>query len=287
MFCYKFQKNYFTLKVYDPQYGTYYIDHVNRKTQYENPVIQAKRLAEQARLKEESIYQNRFTKDPSKLMGERIVTKLMKSQKGFGFTIIGGDDSNREFLQIKNILPNGPAFNDGKLRIGDVLVYVNYVCVLGFSHHEMINIFQSIMPDGLATIDVCRGYPLPPEDPTNTEVITILAVDGQNLDTMQETNGYGNNLDFNMPEILDLKILKGENGFGFTIADSIQGQKVKKILDNETCKNVFVNDILLQINDINVKQMSHSQVVEVLKDCPKSSETSIKVLRSKFISRYR
>lgn len=143
------------------------------------------------------------------------------------------------------------------------------------------------MPDGLATIDVCRGYPLPPEDPTNTEVITILAVDGQNLDTMQETNGYGNNLDFNMPEILDLKILKGENGFGFTIADSIQGQKVKKILDNETCKNVFVNDILLQINDINVKQMSHSQVVEVLKDCPKSSETSIKVLRSKFISRYR
>lgn len=30
-------------RIDDPQYGTYYIDHVNRKTQYENPVIVAKK----------------------------------------------------------------------------------------------------------------------------------------------------------------------------------------------------------------------------------------------------
>lgn len=30
-------------RIDDPQYGTYYIDHVNRKTQYENPVALAKR----------------------------------------------------------------------------------------------------------------------------------------------------------------------------------------------------------------------------------------------------
>ena len=30
-------------KIDDPHYGTYYIDHVNRKTQYENPVAQAKK----------------------------------------------------------------------------------------------------------------------------------------------------------------------------------------------------------------------------------------------------
>lgn len=29
-------------RIDDPLYGTYYIDHVNRQTQYENPVIQAK-----------------------------------------------------------------------------------------------------------------------------------------------------------------------------------------------------------------------------------------------------
>lgn len=30
-------------RIDDPQYGTYYIDHVNRKTQYENPVVMAKK----------------------------------------------------------------------------------------------------------------------------------------------------------------------------------------------------------------------------------------------------
>jgi len=29
-------------RIDDPLYGTYYIDHVNRQTQYENPVLQAK-----------------------------------------------------------------------------------------------------------------------------------------------------------------------------------------------------------------------------------------------------
>uniref|UniRef100_A0A336JYE8 CSON007412 protein n=1 Tax=Culicoides sonorensis TaxID=179676 RepID=A0A336JYE8_CULSO len=264
--------------VFDPQYGTYYIDHVNRKTQYENPVLQAKRMSEKERQKGNNI-RNNFTNDPSQLIGERIVTNIVKSSKGFGFTIIGGDNSNCEFLQIKNILPSGPAWNDGKLKTGDVLVNVNFICVLGFSHHEMINIFQSIPPDGYAIIEVCRGYPLPPDDPKNTEIITISAVDGQQVNP--------NILDYNMPEILHFKIIKSENGFGFTIADSFQGQKVKKILDSDTCQHVLVGDILISINGIDVKAMSHNQVVDVLKDCPKNAETSIKVLRSKSSSRYR
>lgn len=33
-------------KIEDPHYGTYYIDHVNRRTQYENPVLLAKRVAQ-------------------------------------------------------------------------------------------------------------------------------------------------------------------------------------------------------------------------------------------------
>ncbi|OBS69840.1 hypothetical protein A6R68_01619, partial [Neotoma lepida] len=30
-------------KIEDPVYGVYYVDHINRKTQYENPVLEAKR----------------------------------------------------------------------------------------------------------------------------------------------------------------------------------------------------------------------------------------------------
>jgi len=58
-----------------------------------------------------------------------------------------------------------------------VLVYVNETCVLGFTHHDMVSMFQSITPAETVTLEVCRGYPLPfdPNDP-NTEVVTTVAV---------------------------------------------------------------------------------------------------------------
>jgi atrophin-1 interacting protein 3 (BAI1-associated protein 1) len=60
---------------------------------------------------------------------------------------------------------------------GDVLVYVNETCVLGYTHHDMVNMFQSIAPGQAVALEVCRGYPLPfdPNDP-NTEIVTTVAV---------------------------------------------------------------------------------------------------------------
>lgn len=60
---------------------------------------------------------------------------------------------------------------------GDVLVYVNDTCVLGFTHNEMVNVFKSINTGDTVSLEVCRGYPLPfdPNDP-NTEVVTTIAV---------------------------------------------------------------------------------------------------------------
>lgn len=37
---------------------------------------------------------------------------------GFGFTIIGGDRPD-EFLQVKNVLKDGPAAQDGKIAPGN------------------------------------------------------------------------------------------------------------------------------------------------------------------------
>lgn len=59
-----------------------------------------------------------FTTNPDKLIGERINSTLVKSYKGLGFTIVGGDDSKDEFLQIKSIVTNGPAWFEGKLQTG-------------------------------------------------------------------------------------------------------------------------------------------------------------------------
>lgn len=305
-------------------------------------MLEAKRRAERGREPPPPAHNppSGFTRNPIELCGDRFTTTLLKSSRGLGFTIVGGDDNVDEFLQIKSIVPNGPAWLDGKLQTGDILVYVNDTCVLGFSHHEMVNVFQSIQPGETVTLQICRGYPLPfdPNDP-NTEVVTTIAVDGLSSDpdkirilmdfnidgnynfldtsdtagaaggvlnqknplaklTHQSNNSvksdgsdnYANEAKQSLygvvePEILTLSIVKGAAmGFGFTIADSAYGQKVKKILDSNCCTKLVEGDYLLAINNINVKHMSHGEVVQVLKHCPKGQEAVLKIQRGQYFN---
>merc|ERR1719376_351720 len=76
-----------------------------------------------------------------------------------------------------------------------------------------------------------------------------------------------------------IPITKGGMGFGFTIADSAHGQKVKKILDRPRCKTLQEGDILVEINGVSVRTMSHREVVQVLKDCPRGHEAGIVIQR--------
>lgn len=59
-----------------------------------------------------------FTRDPTQLKGSFLSTSLQKSNMGFGFTIIGGDEPD-EFLQVKSVIPDGPAAADGKMATGE------------------------------------------------------------------------------------------------------------------------------------------------------------------------
>merc|ERR1719273_1671544 len=54
-------------RIDDPHYGTYYIDHVNRKTQYENPVLVAKAQNQSA----DDGPRPFFTRDPHSLEGDK------------------------------------------------------------------------------------------------------------------------------------------------------------------------------------------------------------------------
>ncbi|GFR06679.1 membrane-associated guanylate kinase, WW and PDZ domain-containing protein 1 [Trichonephila clavata] len=63
---------------------------------------------------------NFFTQNPEELGGTFIATSLVKSSRGLGFTIVGG--GHEEFLQIKDVVPNGPAWCNGKLLTGNVSV---------------------------------------------------------------------------------------------------------------------------------------------------------------------
>ncbi|KAK2851863.1 hypothetical protein Q5P01_008139 [Channa striata] len=322
-------------KIEDPQYGTYYVDHINQKTQFENPVLEAKRKlsgdtptaaaqpAATPSAEEPSSGVHGFTRDPSQLQGSILQTALRKSPQGFGFTIIGGDRPD-EFLQVKNVLPDGPAAHDNKIAPGDVIVDINRTCVLGKTHADVVHMFQCIPVHQYVDMVLCRGYPLPEDSSSSEEAsgglsTSMDASPSPSTSTPQEphyttpdggafsrqtapvppmTNGgrhhqhphtyydaphthnhEGPDPTLLQPELVSVPLVKGPGGFGFAIADCPLGQKVKMILDAQWCRGLLKGDVIKEINRQNVQTLSHSQVVDILKDLPVGSEVSVLVLR--------
>ncbi|XP_026002022.1 membrane-associated guanylate kinase, WW and PDZ domain-containing protein 2a isoform X4 [Astatotilapia calliptera] len=337
-------------KIDDPIYGSYYVDHINRRTQFENPVLEAKRRLQQQQMQSQglsslplpTIYREKplFTRDPTQLKGSFLSTSLQKSNMGFGFTIIGGDEPD-EFLQVKSVIPDGPAAADAKMATGDVIVYINDVCVLGTTHADVVKLFQSVPIGQSVTLVLCRGYPLPyePEEAANTNnntttIISPLGIMEQRPIMVNGRTGYDNYLDYltrtarfvtdpsqdpvsaqqqlltghpadthldgSLPpttgttppdsvsmassgatqgELLTLTMVKGVDGFGFTIADSATGQRVKQVLEPQGCPGLCEGDLIVEINKQPVQGFGHTQVVELLKECPVGAETCLLVQR--------
>ncbi|XP_031714722.1 membrane-associated guanylate kinase, WW and PDZ domain-containing protein 2a isoform X11 [Anarrhichthys ocellatus] len=339
-------------KIDDPIYGSYYVDHINRRTQFENPVLEAKRrLQQQQQMQSQglsslplpTIYREKplFTRDPTQLKGSFLSTSLQKSNMGFGFTIIGGDEPD-EFLQVKSVIPDGPAAADGKMATGDVIVYINDVCVLGTTHADVVKLFQSVPIGQSVTLVLCRGYPLPydPEEAGNTSnnttttILSPLGIMEQRPIMVNGRTGYDNYLDYlsrtarfitdpgqdqvnaqqqlltphpgdthldgSLPpttgttppdsvsmassgatqgELLTLTMVKGGEGFGFTIADSATGQRVKQVLEPQGCPGLCEGDLIVEINKQHVQGFVHTQVVELLKECAVGAETILVVQR--------
>ncbi|CAL8357205.1 unnamed protein product [Lota lota] len=350
-------------KIDDPIYGSYYVDHINRRTQFENPVLEAKRrLDQQQQIQSQglsslplpTIYREKplFTRDPTQLKGNFLSTALQKSNMGFGFTIIGGDEPD-EFLQVKSVIPEGPAAQDAKMDTGDVIVYINDICVLGTTHADVVKLFQSVPIGQSVTLVLCRGYPLPFDPEAGASSLTPIGMEHRPL----VVNGRGSydpyleylSLSSQLPppqtlgqspgvvgshpgdthldssslppttpgsappltphddnvsmtssgaaggsavgagqgaELLTVTMVKGPDGFGFTIADSPTGQRVKQVLEpgSQGACGLMEGDLILEVNQQAVAGAGHGRVVELLKECPVGGEARLLIQRSGHIS---
>lgn len=179
---------------------------------------------------------------------------------------------------------------------GDVIVYINDICVLGTTHADVVKLFQSVPIGQSVTLVLCRGYPLPfdPEDPSAAASSSLtpiglehrpLVVNGRGsydpyLEYLSlssqlppqalaqashpgDTHLDGSSLPPTTPgsasaltprddnvsmassgtggvaggtasgaDLLTVTMVKGAEGFGFTIADSPTGQRVKQVMSS-------------------------------------------------------
>ncbi|XP_029690744.1 tyrosine-protein phosphatase non-receptor type 13 isoform X3 [Takifugu rubripes] len=92
---------------------------------------------------------------------------------GLGFALVGG--TNGSMLRVKEICSGGVAEQDGRLRVGDILLEVNGVIVSGLSHSKVVDILRRA--EGTVQLTICRDIlpltysesPAPPNMSAQTE----------------------------------------------------------------------------------------------------------------------
>ena len=138
--------------------------------------------------------------------------------------------------------------------------------MLGATQEDACRVFRSIPINDYVTLQVCRGYPLL-LDPTN-KIIT--------------ENVYNPiaHIHHRPRDTLLIEMVKGEKGYGFTMAETAQGQRVKSVHYPDQCPNLLEGDIILEVDGQNIRMMSHDQVLQILKGHPRGYKTTMIVSRS-------
>uniref|UniRef100_A0AC35U436 Membrane-associated guanylate kinase, WW and PDZ domain-containing protein 1 n=1 Tax=Rhabditophanes sp. KR3021 TaxID=114890 RepID=A0AC35U436_9BILA len=207
-----------------------------------------------------------FTTDPAKLNGRFISTSIIKGPKGFGFSLIGNDSNNiePEFIQIKNIIPGGPADANGVLKSGDVLVSINDQLMLGAHQNDVIKVCRSLDIGEAVNLEICRGYAL--NIPANNKVIT--------------ENVYATSAEFqNNYQYIPVNVTKNHANFGFTITDTSLGHQIANIHNFGQCPELHEGDVILEVDGEDIQGRAHHNVIRKLQEIQPNTTIGLVVKR--------
>ncbi|XP_056262278.1 disks large homolog 2 isoform X15 [Pseudoliparis swirei] len=167
---------------------------------------------------------------------------LERGNSGLGFSIAGGTDNphigDDPGIFITKIIPGGAAAEDGRLRVNDCILRVNDSDVSEVSHSKAVEALK--VAGSIVRLYLRRRRP------------------------MLET-------------IIELKLIKGPKGLGFSIAGGVGNQHipgdnsiyVTKIIDGGAAEKdgrLQVGDRLLMVNNYSLEEVSHEEAVAILKN---------------------
>ncbi|XP_046716974.1 disks large homolog 2 isoform X16 [Silurus meridionalis] len=167
---------------------------------------------------------------------------LERGNSGLGFSIAGGTDNphigDDPGIFITKIIPGGAAAEDGRLRVNDCILRVNEVDVSEVSHSRAVEALK--VAGSIVRLYVRRRRP------------------------MLET-------------IIEIKLIKGPKGLGFSIAGGVGNQHipgdnsiyVTKIIDGGAAQKdgrLQVGDRLLMVNNYTLEEVTHEEAVAILKN---------------------
>ncbi|XP_054072487.1 membrane-associated guanylate kinase, WW and PDZ domain-containing protein 2 isoform X6 [Rissa tridactyla] len=278
-------------KIDDPIYGTYYVDHINRRTQFENPVLEAKRKLQQHNMPNAELgtkpmqaqgFREKplFTRDASQLKGTFLSTTLKKSNMGFGFTIIGGDEPD-EFLQVKSVIPDGPAAQDGKMETGFFSPWKTPKPMMERWEN------QGSPQTSLSAPAMPQNIPYPPtlhrsSFPDSTEAFDPRKPDPYELYEKSRAIYESRRPDY---KELDVHLRRMESGFGFRILGGDEpGQPILigaviAMGSADRDGRLHPGDELVYVDGIPVAGKTHRYVIDLMHNAARNGQVNLTVRR--------
>ncbi|XP_059416319.1 disks large homolog 1-like isoform X10 [Carassius carassius] len=169
---------------------------------------------------------------------------LERGNSGLGFSIAGGTDNPHigedPSIFITKIIPGGAAAQDGRLGVNDCILRVNDVDVRDVTHSNAVEALKEA--GGIVRLYVRRKKAV-------TE------------------------------KIMDLKLVKGPKGLGFSIAGGVGNQHIPgdnsiyitKIIEGGAAHKdgrLQIGDKLLAVNAVCLEEVTHEDAVTALKNTP-------------------
>lgn len=171
---------------------------------------------------------------------------LVRGLTGLGFSIAGGTDNPHigtdTSIYITKVIPGGAAYADGRLQINDIICAVNDVNVVDVSHATAVEALKSAGDKVKLNVKRKRGPP--------------------------------------PPKIIEIELVKGTKGLGFSIAGGIGNQHipgdngiyVTKVMEGGAAHadgRLAVGDKLVGVrhheDDRNLENVTHEEAVATLK----------------------
>ncbi|XP_078527312.1 disks large homolog 4 isoform X3 [Lissotriton helveticus] len=167
---------------------------------------------------------------------------LERGNSGLGFSIAGGTDNphigDDPSIFITKIIPGGAAAQDGRLRVNDSILFVNDADVREVTHSTAVEALKDA--GSIVRLYVMRRKPV-------------------------------------SEKIMEIKLIKGPKGLGFSIAGGVGNQHipgdnsiyVTKIIEggaaHKDCR-LQIGDKILAVNNVSLEDVMHEDAVAALKN---------------------
>uniref|UniRef100_A0A8C4URZ9 Disks large homolog 1 n=1 Tax=Falco tinnunculus TaxID=100819 RepID=A0A8C4URZ9_FALTI len=172
----------------------------------------------------------------------KVIVRMNCGNSGLGFSIAGGTDNphigDDSSIFITKIIAGGAAAQDGRLRVNDCILRVNEVDVRDVTHSKAVEALKEA--GSIVRLYVKRRKPV-------TE------------------------------KIVEIKLVKGPKGLGFSIAGGVGNQHipgdnsiyVTKIIEGGAAHKdgkLQIGDKLLAVNSVCLEEVTHEEAVTALKN---------------------